>query len=210
MCRTSGSSAIFGLPLAPRRSIVTCSSARARARLRRWRQVRHIIIGLRYHRRRPRGRAPGAGGAEAGQTGRRFTTPLPQILRNVRYKTGKPLENAKARLAIRTSSRSSTAGPAGDPSVGTEPVIRVRARRQQVLVEMVRHRRGAVRRGGLMAGRSTHSLPPGEGERGKNPEPWVWLFRQHIKTVDLFCPPPGAEVSMSRSEPIHDRSSATS
>ena len=35
--------------------------------------------------------------------------PLPQIMRNVRYKTGKPLENAKVVRAIKTPSSGSTA-----------------------------------------------------------------------------------------------------
>ena len=52
--------------------------------------------------------------------------PLPQILRNVRYKTGKPLENAKVLLAIKSAEQK--LGGKGRlvirPS-GTEPVIRV-------------------------------------------------------------------------------------
>ena len=35
--------------------------------------------------------------------------PLPQVLKNVRYKSGKPLENAKVRSAIEDASSASTA-----------------------------------------------------------------------------------------------------
>jgi phosphoglucosamine mutase len=51
---------------------------------------------------------------------------LPQILKNVRFKTGKPLENASVRSAI--ASAESRLGQGGRLLVrpsGTEPVIRV-------------------------------------------------------------------------------------
>jgi phosphoglucosamine mutase len=52
--------------------------------------------------------------------------PLPQILRNVRYKTGKPLENAKVRLAIESAEqRLNGQGRLVIRPSGTEPVIRV-------------------------------------------------------------------------------------
>jgi phosphoglucosamine mutase len=51
---------------------------------------------------------------------------LPQILRNVRYKTGKPLENAKVRLAIKSAEqRLNGQGRLVIRPSGTEPVIRV-------------------------------------------------------------------------------------
>jgi phosphoglucosamine mutase len=52
--------------------------------------------------------------------------PLPQILRNVRYKTGKPLENAKVRLAIKDAEQKLNGrGRLVIRPSGTEPVIRV-------------------------------------------------------------------------------------
>jgi phosphoglucosamine mutase len=65
--------------------------------------------------------------------------PLPQILRNVRYKKGKPLEDAKVRLAIKSAEQK--LGGKGRlvirPS-GTEPVIRVMGQGDnQALVEDV-------------------------------------------------------------------------
>jgi len=52
--------------------------------------------------------------------------PLPQVLKNVRYRTGKPLENAQVRSAIASAERK--LGRGGRLIVrpsGTEPVIRV-------------------------------------------------------------------------------------
>jgi phosphoglucosamine mutase len=52
--------------------------------------------------------------------------PLPQILRNVRYKTGKPLENAKVCLAIKSAEQKLNGkGRLVIRPSGTEPVIRV-------------------------------------------------------------------------------------
>jgi phosphoglucosamine mutase len=52
--------------------------------------------------------------------------PLPQILRNVRYKSGKPLENAKVRLAIKSAEQKLNGqGRLVIRPSGTEPVIRV-------------------------------------------------------------------------------------
>ncbi|MBN8964978.1 MAG: phosphoglucosamine mutase, partial [Rhizobiales bacterium] len=52
--------------------------------------------------------------------------PLPQILRNVRYKQGKPLENAKVRLAIESAEQKLNGhGRLVIRPSGTEPVIRV-------------------------------------------------------------------------------------
>jgi len=52
--------------------------------------------------------------------------PLPQILRNVRYKKGKPLEDAKVRLAIKSAEqRLNGQGRLVIRPSGTEPVIRV-------------------------------------------------------------------------------------
>jgi phosphoglucosamine mutase len=51
---------------------------------------------------------------------------LPQILRNVRYKSGKPLENAKVRLAIKSAEQKLNGqGRLVIRPSGTEPVIRV-------------------------------------------------------------------------------------
>jgi len=51
---------------------------------------------------------------------------LPQILRNVRYKTGKPLENSKVRLAIKDAEQKLNGqGRLVIRPSGTEPVIRV-------------------------------------------------------------------------------------
>jgi phosphoglucosamine mutase len=52
--------------------------------------------------------------------------PLPQILRNVRYKTGKPLENHKVQLAIKSAEQKLDGkGRLVIRPSGTEPVIRV-------------------------------------------------------------------------------------
>jgi len=52
--------------------------------------------------------------------------PLPQVLRNVRYKKGKPLENAKVVLAIKSAEqRLNGQGRLVIRPSGTEPVIRV-------------------------------------------------------------------------------------
>ena len=52
--------------------------------------------------------------------------PLPQILRNVRYKKGKPLEDAKVRLAIKSAEEKLNGqGRLVIRPSGTEPVIRV-------------------------------------------------------------------------------------
>jgi phosphoglucosamine mutase len=52
--------------------------------------------------------------------------PLPQILRNVRYKKGKPLEDAKVRLAIESAQQKLNGhGRLVIRPSGTEPVIRV-------------------------------------------------------------------------------------
>jgi phosphoglucosamine mutase len=52
--------------------------------------------------------------------------PLPQILKNVRYKSGKPLENAKVRTAIKQAqARLNGQGRLVVRPSGTEPVIRV-------------------------------------------------------------------------------------
>ena len=53
--------------------------------------------------------------------------PLPQVMRNVRYRSGKPLENAKVRSRHRRCARSRLNGHGRlvvRPS-GTEPVIRI-------------------------------------------------------------------------------------
>jgi phosphoglucosamine mutase len=51
---------------------------------------------------------------------------LPQIMKNVRYKSGKPLEHAKVRLAIRNAEqRLDGQGRLVIRPSGTEPVIRV-------------------------------------------------------------------------------------
>jgi phosphoglucosamine mutase len=52
--------------------------------------------------------------------------PLPQVLRNVRYKKGKPLEDAKVRLAIKSAEQKLDGhGRLVIRPSGTEPVIRV-------------------------------------------------------------------------------------
>ncbi len=52
--------------------------------------------------------------------------PLPQVLKNVRYKSGKPLENAKVRSAIKQAeARLNGQGRLVVRPSGTEPVIRV-------------------------------------------------------------------------------------
>ena len=65
--------------------------------------------------------------------------PLPQILRNVRYKTGKPLENAKVRLAIKDAEQKLNGkGRLVIRPSGTEPVIRVMGEGEdRILVEEV-------------------------------------------------------------------------
>jgi phosphoglucosamine mutase len=65
--------------------------------------------------------------------------PLPQVLKNVRYKSGKPLENAKVRSAIEDAeARLDGHGRLIVRSSGTEPVIRVMGEGDdKVLVEEV-------------------------------------------------------------------------
>ena len=64
---------------------------------------------------------------------------LPQVLKNVRYKSGKPLENAKVRSAIEDAeARLDGRGRLIVRSSGTEPVIRVMGEGDdKVLVEEV-------------------------------------------------------------------------
>ena len=65
------------------------------------------------------------GGKPVSEVCHRFE-PLPQVLKNVRYQKGKPLENAKVRSAIASAERKLGGGGRliVRPS-GTEPVIRV-------------------------------------------------------------------------------------
>src|ERR1700681_4728466 len=65
--------------------------------------------------------------------------PLPQILKNVRYRSGKPLETAKVRSAIREAERRLNGhGRLIVRSSGTEPVIRVMGEGDdRVLIEEV-------------------------------------------------------------------------
>ena len=53
--------------------------------------------------------------------------PLPQILQNVRYANGAPLEQDAVKKAIDPGKARLAAGPARHPPSGTEPVIRVMA-----------------------------------------------------------------------------------
>jgi phosphoglucosamine mutase len=65
--------------------------------------------------------------------------PLPQVLKNVRYKKGKPLETPRSspRSQARKAARTATAACVIRPS-GTEPVIRVMGEGDdQVLVEEI-------------------------------------------------------------------------
>jgi phosphoglucosamine mutase len=65
--------------------------------------------------------------------------PLPQVLKNVRYKSGKPLDNAKVRTAIKQAeARLDGHGRLIIRPSGTEPVIRVMGEGDdKVLVEEV-------------------------------------------------------------------------
>ncbi|MGA7487525.1 MAG: phosphoglucosamine mutase [Xanthobacteraceae bacterium] len=65
--------------------------------------------------------------------------PLPQVLKNVRYRSGRPLENAKVRSAIRDAeARLDGHGRLIVRSSGTEPVIRVMGEGDdRILVEAV-------------------------------------------------------------------------
>ncbi len=65
--------------------------------------------------------------------------PLPQVLKNVRYASGEPLENAKVRSAIKDAqARLDGGGRLVVRSSGTEPVIRVMGEGEdKVLVEEV-------------------------------------------------------------------------
>jgi phosphoglucosamine mutase len=65
--------------------------------------------------------------------------PLPQILKNVRYKSGKPLENAKVRSAIKDGERRLNGhGRLVVRPSGTEPVIRVMAEGDDpILIEQI-------------------------------------------------------------------------
>jgi phosphoglucosamine mutase len=65
--------------------------------------------------------------------------PLPQVLKNVRYKSGKPLEHANVRTAIKDAEqRLNGHGRLVIRPSGTEPVIRVMGEGDdQALVEEV-------------------------------------------------------------------------
>ena len=64
-------------------------------------------------------------GRPVSQVCRRFD-PLPQVLKNVRYKKGRPLEHAKVRSAIKSAEqRLDGQGRLVIRPSGTEPVIRV-------------------------------------------------------------------------------------
>jgi phosphoglucosamine mutase len=79
-----------------------------------------------------------SGGEKVSKVCHRFD-PLPQILKNVRYKGGKPLENAKVRTAIeQAEARLNGHGRLLVRPSGTEPVIRVMGEADdKVLVEEV-------------------------------------------------------------------------
>jgi phosphoglucosamine mutase len=64
---------------------------------------------------------------------------LPQVLKNVRYRSGKPLETAKVRSAIKEAERRLNGhGRLIVRSSGTEPVIRVMGEGEdRLLVEEV-------------------------------------------------------------------------
>ena len=119
-------------PHAGRRPLRARAHARARLQCRR-RTVRpHYPLRLHHHRRRLRRRLAGAGRGQArnkpvSEVCHRFE-PLPQVLKNVRYQKGKPLENASVRSAIASAEKK--LGRGGRLIVrpsGTEPVIRVMA-----------------------------------------------------------------------------------
>jgi phosphoglucosamine mutase len=65
--------------------------------------------------------------------------PLPQILKNVRYKSGAPLENAEVRSAIELAqARLNVHGRLIIRPSGTEPVIRVMGEGEdKILVEEI-------------------------------------------------------------------------
>jgi phosphoglucosamine mutase len=66
-------------------------------------------------------------GSKAGEVGRIFT-PVPQLLRNVRFGEGRPLETARVKRAVTAAeARLGTAGRLVIRASGTEPVIRVMA-----------------------------------------------------------------------------------
>jgi hypothetical protein len=135
-----------------------CARAHARAWLQsRRRAIRpHHPVRLQHHRRRARRRLAGARGGEAegkpvSEVCHRFEA-LPQILKNVRYKQGKPLDDAKVKRDRRRD-RAARQRPAGDPPLrhragdpgdgrGRRPVSGRRGGR--------RDRRGADPGGGLI------------------------------------------------------------
>jgi phosphoglucosamine mutase len=66
-------------------------------------------------------------GSKAGEVGRIFT-PVPQLLHNVRFGEGRPLETARVKRAVTAAeARLGTAGRLVIRASGTEPVIRVMA-----------------------------------------------------------------------------------
>ena len=77
-------------------------------------------------------------GLPVSQVCRRFE-PLPQVLKNVRYGSGKPLENAKVKSAIKSAEkRLNGHGRLIIRPSGTEPVIRVMGEGDdQALVEEI-------------------------------------------------------------------------
>ena len=97
-------------------------------------QSGHIILSrLRDDRRRPHRRAAGAGARSSRPARRasevcRLFTPVPQLLRNVRFGDGRPLETARVKHAITAGeARLGAAGRLVIRNSGTEPVIRVMA-----------------------------------------------------------------------------------
>jgi len=110
----------------------------------RWRTVRpYHPVRLRHHWRRLRCRTAGAScGAKTprpvSEVCHRFD-PLPQILKNVRYRSGKPLDDAEVKSAIVDGEkRLNGHGRLLVRSSGTEPVIRVMGEGDdRILVEEV-------------------------------------------------------------------------
>ncbi len=128
--------------------------------------------------------------------------PLPQVLRNVRYKKGKPLEDAKVQLAIKSAEQKLNGhGRLVIRPSGTEPVIRVMGEgdNKSLVEDAVDGIVEALTDVALLL-RLGCSRTPGNSRKSEG----RCQFRQPLKMADFFCPGAGAAVSIVPSLELFD------